>query len=332
MNRFNGIFGLTFNKEKTGSKTIGAGFHDSDLQVGSGIKWGFLELTDSGKLMIDQKIVDKHIEELKRQLSCTKNVINWIKVYYSYIKFLVNNFGDLSPNLSYYHLDDMADTLTRINTELFNEYSPATYLGKLLEETYGATDLEQSWLFLPAESGGPNLLDVRIFFRLMETQKTLKDKEDRRNGIKPKPAPFTKASKDDRKTYDEVREAFFRGHDYRSIEKFSVQEEDYPSFEFFLSCRENWIKTWSDTYHNSSSLTLRNSYSLPCEESTGCYNQNVLMQLSEFNEKTQRSTIETFYLDEMTKKWGSEITPIFNQFNPLGLVQAWEKECTEWMK
>ena len=142
-------------------------------------------------------------------------------------------------------------------------------------------------------------------------------------------APFTKASEDDRKTYDKMREAFFRGHDHRSIEKSAFRGYSYIRI-LYLS--ENWIKTWSDTYHNSSSLTLRNSYSLPCEENTGCYNQNVSMQLSEFNEKTQRSTIEIFYLDEMTKKWGSDITPIFNQFNPLGLVQAWEKERTEWMK
>ena len=332
MNRFNEIFGLTFNEEKTGSKTIGADLHDADLPIGNGIKWGFLELSDSGKLMIDQKNVDEHIEELRRQLSGTKSVLNWTKAYNSYIKFLVNNFGDLSPNLSYYHLDDMVVTLTRINTELFNEYSPVSYLGKLLKENYDATDLVQGWFFLPAEAGGLDLCDVRIFFHLMKTEKTLKDKEDRRNGIKPEPAPFTKASEDDRKTYDEVREAFFHRRDQRSIEKFSVQEEDYPSFEFFLSCRENWIRSWEEAYDTSSSLALRNGYSLPCENNINRDYGVLPTQLSEFNGLTQRSTIETFYLDEMIEKWGSEITPIFNQFKPLGLVQAWKKERTEWMK
>lgn len=226
----------------------------------------------------------------------------------------------------------MVVTLTRINTELFNEYSPVSYLGKLLKENYDATDLVQGWFFLPAEAGGLDLCDVRIFFHLMKTEKTLKDKEDRRNGIKPEPAPFTKASEDDRKTYDEVREAFFHRRDQRSIEKFSVQEEDYPSFEFFLSCRENWIRSWEEAYDTSSSLALRNGYSLPCENNINRDYGVLPTQLSEFNGLTQRSTIETFYLDEMIEKWGSEITPIFNQFKPLGLVQAWKKERTEWMK
>jgi hypothetical protein len=341
MNRFNEIFGLEFNEEKTGSKTIGIDPHEEDLPIGYGIKWGFLELTDSGKLMIDQKNVDEHIEELRRQLSGTNNVLNWIKAYNSYIKFLVNNFGDLSPNLSDYHLDDIVDTLTRINIELFNEYSPVGYLSKLLEERYGATDLVQGWFFKPAEAGGLDLCDVRIFLQLMKTQKTLKNKEDRRNGIKPELAPFAKAAEEDRKTYDEVREAFFRERDHRSIEKFSVQEQDYPSFEFFLTCRENWISSWQVAYTTSSSLALRNSYALPrASKATAAdgqvnshHHRGSATQLSEFNVEKQSSTIETLYGDEMWEKWGNnEYTPIFSQFKPLGLVQAWKKERTEWMK
>ena len=319
MNRFNEIFGLTFNEEKTGSKTIGADLHDADLPIGNGMKWGFLEVTDSGKLMIDQKIVDEHIEELRRQLSCTKNVLNWIKVYNSYIKFMVTNFGEVSESLSYYHLDDIDDTLMRINTELFNEYSPAIYIGKVLEEQYGATDLVKGWFFKPIESGGLDLLDMRIFFRLMKTDKTLKDKENRRNGIKPKPALFKQASEKDRRIYDNIRRLFSRGRAHRSSEKFSVQEEDYPSFEFFLSCRENWIKTWSDAYYTSTYEALLNEYPLP-------------EQLSEYDVSQQNDTIKTFYRDEMIEKWGKDMTPISQQFNPLRLVQAWKKEKIEWMK
>ncbi|KAF5095062.1 hypothetical protein D0Z00_003287 [Geotrichum galactomycetum] len=339
MNRFNEIFGLEFNEEKTGSKTIGGDPHDEDLPRGNGVKWGFLELTDSGKLMIDQKNVDEHIEELRRQLSGTNDVLNWIKAYNSYVKFLVNNFGDLSPNLSYYHLDDIVDTLTRVNTELFNEYSPVSYLSKVLEERYGATDLVQGWFYQPVEAGGLGLCDVRIFLQLMKTQKTLKDKEDRRNGIKPKPSLFVKAAEADRKLYDDLREAFFRERDHRSIEKFSVQKEDYPSFEFFLSCRENWISTWQIAYSGSSSLALTNNYVLPRtrkpnaagDQANHC--RGSATQLSEFNVEKQRSTIETLYGDEMWEKWATkEYTPIFSQFKPLGLVQAWKKERTEWMK
>jgi len=76
---------------------------------------------------------------------------------------MVTNFGELSESLSCYHLDDIVNTLTQINTDLFNEYLPVNYLGKILEKWYGATDIVPGWLFLPTELGGLDLLQVRIF-------------------------------------------------------------------------------------------------------------------------------------------------------------------------
>lgn len=337
INQFNELFGLKFNEEKTGSKTIG-GTHNADIPIGNGIKWGLLELTEPGKLMIDQNTVDQHIDELRRQLDGTTSVLNWIKVYNSYIRYLVNNFGDLSPNLSYYHLDDIADTLTRINEKLFNEYSPVNYLRKVLAERYNANDLVQGWFFQPAESGGLDLCDVRIFLQLIKTDKTLKDREDRRNGIKLELDPFDNAAEQDREIYDNLYEEFFRKRDSRSKEKFSVKKEDFPSFEFFLNCRENWLSHWKDAYEKSTTVALSNTYELPYSSKSNNTCRSLAFetinnnsQMSEFNVLSQESTIQALYGEEMNEKWGQE-SPVFDKFMPLGLVQVWKKERIEWIK
>lgn len=337
LNRFNKIFGLEFNEGKTGSKTVG-GTHNADIPIGNGIKWGLLELTESGKLMIDQNTVDQHIDELRRQLNGTTSVLNWIKVYNSYIKYLVNNFGDLSPNLSYYHLDDIVDTLTRINENLFNEYSPVSYLRKVLAERYNANDLVQGWFFQPAESGGLDLCDVRISLQLMKTDKALKDRENSRNGIKLELDPFDNAAEQDREIYDNLYEEFFRKRDYRSMEKFSVKKEDFPSFEFFLNCRENWLSHWKDAYEKSTTVALSNTYELPSSSQSNNIGKKFTVkttknrfQMSEFNVSSQESTIQALYGEEMNKKWGQQ-SPVFDKFMPLGLVQVWKKERIEWLK
>jgi hypothetical protein len=73
--------------KKTGSVRIS---HDKDLNIDDrlpegDIRWGFLQLDPkNGQFEIDQKMVDGHIEELRKQLDGkSKSVIDYIQAWVS---------------------------------------------------------------------------------------------------------------------------------------------------------------------------------------------------------------------------------------------------------
>lgn len=78
---------MQIDYKKTGSVRITRG---EDLQIDDRlprgeIRWGFLYLDPSnGRFEIDQKMVDGHVEELRRQLQGkSKSIIDYIQVWVS---------------------------------------------------------------------------------------------------------------------------------------------------------------------------------------------------------------------------------------------------------
>ena len=80
MLHFASLSGLTFNKEKTGSVTIGSSTPSSGLPEGD-LRWGFLRMgpdTD-GRFVVDTAMIDEHIVELRRQLAATNSIFGWVQ-------------------------------------------------------------------------------------------------------------------------------------------------------------------------------------------------------------------------------------------------------------
>jgi hypothetical protein len=80
---FQRVMGVELDEDKTGSVRIAKGGDaevDKRLPEGQ-IRWGFLYLEPTnGRFEIDQKLVDSHVEELRRQLhGKSKSVIDWIQ-------------------------------------------------------------------------------------------------------------------------------------------------------------------------------------------------------------------------------------------------------------
>ena len=78
---------MQLDDKKTGSVRIS---QEADLAVddrlpAGEIRWGFLYLDPtSGRFEIDQKMVDRHVEELRKQLeSKSKSVIDYIQAWVS---------------------------------------------------------------------------------------------------------------------------------------------------------------------------------------------------------------------------------------------------------
>lgn len=156
------ILGLTINEKKSGSvcpKILGKG-DDNGLPRGD-VKWGFLKLEPgTGLWTIDQTQVNRHTEQLKRQLSASKSVFSFIQIWNSCVgRFFKRVFGQPAGCFGRGHVDMILDTHRRIQSQLFNSLgasgnSVTDHLRTIISERFGVTDVTDGFFYLPEELGG----------------------------------------------------------------------------------------------------------------------------------------------------------------------------------
>ena len=175
---FTDTMGLELNENKTGTVRIlgkhNQGSTTSGLRDGIGeslpvgqIRWGMLYLNpDTGRFEIDQDIVDRHISELRRQLSNkSTSIFAWIQTWNTYAAtFFTSNFGKPANCFGREHVDNMLATLERIQREVFassktedGETSVVEFLKTTIEERFGVPNIPDGYLFFPVELGGLEL-------------------------------------------------------------------------------------------------------------------------------------------------------------------------------
>lgn len=121
---FTRVMGVSLNPSKTGTvrimgnkkasgvdkqapKTINSILPEGD------IRWGFLYLDpETGRFIIDQAMVDKHIKELQRQLQDKKSIFSWIQAWNTYAgRFFTTNFGKPANCFGREHVDSSMSQL-----------------------------------------------------------------------------------------------------------------------------------------------------------------------------------------------------------------------------
>ena len=129
--QFTKVMGLELNLEKTGSAHVSrkhpaAVSNSASLPQGS-IHWGLLLLDSKiGHFVIDQDRVEKHIDELQRQLGTCKSVFAWIQAWNMYaVRFFLTNFGRAANCLGRQHVDMVLDEFERIQLRVFSTRSLA---------------------------------------------------------------------------------------------------------------------------------------------------------------------------------------------------------------
>ncbi|KAG6828680.1 hypothetical protein H0H87_001311, partial [Tephrocybe sp. NHM501043] len=151
MNVYADLVGLKFNASKTGSACIGTAV-PAGLPAGD-IRWGFLRFNqDKAWFVIDQKDVDLHIVELRRQLASTKSVFGWVNVYTTIT--WRSSFATLV----------VGPRRVLIQEELFPDAQGGTvaYLCSVIEMRFGIADLPQGYFYLPIRNGGLELLHPMV--------------------------------------------------------------------------------------------------------------------------------------------------------------------------
>lgn len=181
------VLGLDFNFEKTGSALIeySEGDEDSDLATGlprGDVTWGFLKLDrHTGRFVIDQGEVDKHIEELRVQLDACKTVFNWIQAWNTYgARFFSNFFGKPANCSGRQHIDSMLGTFQRIQQQLFPDTpgGVGAYVKQMIAERFDIplSDIPDGYIYFPPEFGGLGLKNP--FIDLCLVNDTVKDPEE----------------------------------------------------------------------------------------------------------------------------------------------------------
>ena len=125
MESFAKVFGLDFNRAKTGSVYLpGTSKRDATiartLPTGP-VKIGFLSLDpESGKWVIDQKLVVAHVDQLKKQLTDCKSVMSWVQTWNSCIgRFFSHTFGEPAYCFGRDHVDEVLNTYRSMLQRLF---------------------------------------------------------------------------------------------------------------------------------------------------------------------------------------------------------------------
>ncbi|KAF2131450.1 hypothetical protein P153DRAFT_365035 [Dothidotthia symphoricarpi CBS 119687] len=171
--KFTEVMGVKINETKTGSVRISPGKDlvvDDRLPQGE-IRWGFLYLDpSSGRFEIDQKNVDVHILELRKQLQGkSKSVIDWIQAWNSYAAtFFSSNFGASANCFGREHVDKMLATHRHIQESIFDGGNVVQHLKTMIKERFNVANVPDGFLFFPVELGGldlkspfVNLLQIR---------------------------------------------------------------------------------------------------------------------------------------------------------------------------
>jgi hypothetical protein len=167
--QFTDAMGLELNAEKTGCAQITKGngvaesTPSSDAFPKGDIKWGFLKLEPvTGRFLINQEEVDKHIEELRLQLSACPSILDYIQAWNLYgSRFFANNFGRPANCYGRAHIDGMLATFRRVQEKLFPDHPGG--VGEHLKHTIASrfgispSDIPDGYLYWPTSMGGLGL-------------------------------------------------------------------------------------------------------------------------------------------------------------------------------
>ncbi|KAL8785823.1 MAG: hypothetical protein Q9213_003130 [Squamulea squamosa] len=169
------LLGLTINKRKSGSVHPGKDICP-DLPSGD-VKWGFLKLdSGTGRWLIDQSDVDRHSQQLKRQLNASKSVFSFIQIWNSCVgRFFKRAFGQPANCFGRDHVNMILDTHKRVQEQLFGEdcsagKSVTDHLRNIIAERFDVHDIPDAFLYLPEELGGLALCNPFVPFLVVRDQ------------------------------------------------------------------------------------------------------------------------------------------------------------------
>ena len=306
MQKYASLLGFSFNMKKTGAVCVG-GPIDPSLPVGtSGCQWGFLKLDgEQGRFVIDKSSVDVHIAELRRQLAATKSVFGFVNAYNKYLKFFQRNFGDPAQCFGRVHADEVIETYSRIQKELFpmTGGSVIQCIQQMIEQRFGVKDIPSGWFYFPISRGGLEVWNPVVDFLSV------------RNNLKEQPNTFFALIEGDDKEYAKLFTAWKSGEglSYGATKLFLT-------FEQYVEGRETRLARWRDAYKelqkapNTSSITLSSRI-------TDDLDDTYLDGYQQWN--------AALYAEDIFRRFGT-LTIVEPTLIPVGMVSVFKSSKIQW--
>lgn len=164
LTEFSNVMGIEINGDKTGSCTVLAkGSKEtttsSAVLPGGDVSWGLLKLDpETGRFLINQAEIDKHISELSLQLKACGSVFDFIQAWNLYGgRFFQAHCGQVAWCTGRQHVDEILKTFQRIQSALFPSTSGnvGLYLKKMIGERLGHVPrIPDGFLYYPSTMGG----------------------------------------------------------------------------------------------------------------------------------------------------------------------------------
>lgn len=248
--KFVETMGLISSEAKSGSISVGK----DDAKAATGpnvlpsgrIRWGMMYFDpEILRFKIDQKMVDEHINELKKQLSAKESVFDWIQVWNAYANtFFTSNFGKAANCFGRDHIDEILATHQRIQKTVFDGKDVAQYLKSMVEARFGVKDLADGFLFFPVELGG------------LELKSPFVSPLQIRDSVATNPVKILNEFEDrEKEDYHELKADFDKGNDPALRDdvdepnwKPSEGADEFMSFEEYARYREEFTTTDADNY------------------------------------------------------------------------------------
>lgn len=253
------MMGLQINDEKTGSvkitrKEIVSKPHAS-LPKGP-VRWGFLQVDPkSGRFLIDQENVEKHVEELRRQLDACKSVFDWIQAFNVYgVRFFTTNTGKPANCYGRAHIDQLLDMFSFIQKKLFANTggSVTSTLKGMIMERFGVTDIPEGYLYVGSDYGGLDLKSPFVNLYLLRPIKDINPDKFEPENLTPDKVvdDFLKAEE---KAYNAAKKLYDTGHvPGQSNLEYSIKNKlagsEFMSFEEYTRHRDHTSYELSNAY------------------------------------------------------------------------------------
>ncbi|TVY47704.1 hypothetical protein LCER1_G009351 [Lachnellula cervina] len=303
--KFTDLMGLVLNKQKTGSCKISGKVLELDYQVVPSlskalptgeVRWGlFLKLdSKSGRFIIDQIMVDKHISELSLQLDACKSVFDWIQVWNIYaVRFFTTHFGQSANCLGRDHLASVIKTFNRIQTSLFRSTggSVTSTLKQMIKERSKMDDIPDGFLYFPTSLCG---LDVKNPFT---TPYLLRDNLP----VHPK-AVLDTYMMQEKAAYETAKTCFEKKTPFRNF-NFPLEMSDRLKLEPFMSLEE------FSKYREKTSAALFDAYttllsSTKCKKITKAISNHYVSLDTWSNLSAYHQSIVQLHASNMVSRFG----------------------------
>ena len=306
MQKYASLVGFTFNMKKTGAVCVGGPIHP-DLPVGtSGCQWGFLKLdAEEGRFSIDQTSVDDHIAELRRQLAATKSIFGFVNAYNKYLRFFQRNFGDPAQCFGRTHANEVIETYSRIQRELFPETGGSVIqcIQQMIEQRFRIKNIPNGWFYFPISRGGLEVWNPIIDFLSV------------RDCLKEEPNTFFALMEEDEREYARLVSHWKSGESLSN-----TLTKKFLSYSQYVEGRETRLDGWWTAYTELQEAPDASSITL---------SSRIWQDLDNMPLDGYQRWNAALYADEIFRRFGT-LNIVEPTLIPVGMVSVFKNSKIQW--